>query len=64
MRPFTPLRLISIAAILLLLGAVLPFLMVIGILEPSFALSFFSYASSLVGLILGLFGIAQHGRNR
>jgi hypothetical protein len=41
---------------------VLPFLMVIRLLEPSFALSFFSYGASLVGLVMGLIGIAQYGR--
>lgn len=60
----SPLRLLVLAFVLLLLGALLPFLMVIRILEPSFALSFFSYAVSLVGLITGLIGIAHYGRNR
>jgi di/tricarboxylate transporter len=64
MRQFTPLQLIVIAGVLLVLGAVLPFLMVIRLLEPSFALSFFSYGASLVGLVMGLIGIAQYGRRR
>jgi hypothetical protein len=64
MRRFTPLQLIVIAAVLLVLGAVLPFLMVIRLIEPSFALSFFSYGASLVGLVMGLIGIAQYGRRR
>jgi di/tricarboxylate transporter len=64
MRRFTPLQLIVIAGVLLVLGAVLPFLMVIRLLEPSFALSFFSYGASLVGLVMGLIGIAQYGRRR
>jgi hypothetical protein len=51
-----------IAFVLLLVGALLPFLMVLRILQPSFALSFLSYAASLVGLVLGLIGVA--GRNR
>jgi di/tricarboxylate transporter len=64
MRQFTHLQLIVIAGVLLVLGAVLPFLMVIRLLEPSFALSFFSYGASLVGLVMGLIGIAQYGRRR
>lgn len=58
----SPVRLIVIAFVLLLVGALLPFLMVLRILQPSFALSFLSYAASLVGLVLGLIGVA--GRNR
>ncbi len=64
MRRFTPLQLIVIAGVLLVLGAVLPFLMVIRLIEPSFALSFFSYGASLVGLVMGLIGIAQYGHRR
>ncbi len=64
MRRFTPLQLIVIAGVLLVLGAVLPFLMVIRLIEPSFALSFFSYGASLVGLVIGLIGIAQYGHRR
>lgn len=64
MKLLTPLRLMVIAFVLLLLGALLPFLMVIRIVEPSFALSFFSYAASLIGLIAGLIGVAQYGRSR
>ncbi len=59
MKQRTPLKLISLGVILLLIGFLLPFLMVIRVLQPGFALSFLSYASSLVGLILGLFGALQ-----
>ncbi|MCX8103935.1 MAG: hypothetical protein N3E42_05845 [Candidatus Bipolaricaulota bacterium] len=62
MKVSHPLRLIVIALVLLLVGALLPFLMVIRIVQPSFALSFLSYAASLVGLVLGLIGVA--GRTR
>jgi hypothetical protein len=64
MRVSAPVRLIVVAFVLLLAGALLPFLMVIRVLEPSFALSFFSYALSLVGLITGLIGAAHYGRSR
>ncbi|MFN4218299.1 MAG: hypothetical protein ACK4HB_03350 [Candidatus Bipolaricaulia bacterium] len=64
MRISSPVRLMVIATVLLLLGALLPFLMVMRVVQPSFALSFFSYAASLVGLVLGLIGVAHYGRNR
>lgn len=64
MRISAPVRLLILATVLLLAGVVLPFLMVIRVLEPSFALSFFSYAASVVGVVTGLIGIAQYGRNR
>ncbi len=64
MKRSAPLQLLIVATILLLAGAVLPFLMVIRVLEPSFALSFFSYGASLLGLVMGLIGIAQYGRGR
>lgn len=57
-------RYLWIAVILLVLGALLPFLMVIRVLQPSFVLSFFSYAMSLTGLILGLWVIAQYVHKR
>ncbi len=64
MNLLTPMRLILIALVLLIGGALLPFLMVIRIIEPSFALSFFSYAISLIGLVTGLLGVAHYERRR
>jgi hypothetical protein len=57
-----PLRLMVIGSALLLIGALLPFLMIIRLLEPSFPLSFLAYGSSLVGLVLGLSGIVRYTR--
>lgn len=45
-----------IAVILLVLGAVLPFLMVMDVLESTFFLNFFSYACQVSGLVLGMIG--------
>lgn len=59
MKQMAPIKLIALGVILLIIGFLLPFLMVIRVLEPSFFLSFLSYASSLVGLILGLLGAIQ-----
>ncbi len=64
MRVSAPVRLLILATVLLLAGAILPFLMVIRVIQPSFALSFFSYGASLVGLVMGLIGVAQYGRSR
>lgn len=51
---------ILIGFVLVVLGAVLPFLMVLHILESTFFLNFFSYGSSLVGLLLGFIGASQY----
>lgn len=64
MKLSSPLRLIAGGCILLMLGMLLPFLMVLRLWEPTFLLSFLSYASSLVGLIVGLWGIAQYSYAR
>lgn len=45
---------------LLLMGALLPFLMVIRLLQPNFPLSFLAHGLSLIGLILGFSGLARH----
>lgn len=46
---------------MLINGLALAYLMVIGLLEPGFILSFLAYASSLSGLVLGTFATVQHG---
>jgi hypothetical protein len=46
--------------ILLIVGVVLPFSMVLGLITPTYFLSFLSYSSSTAGLITGFIGIAQH----
>ncbi|GAB4152469.1 MAG: hypothetical protein Fur0021_17300 [Candidatus Promineifilaceae bacterium] len=58
-----PLKLVLIGFLLVLLGAVLPFLMVIRIVEPSFLLSFISYGASVGGLFLGVIGAASYVGN-
>ncbi len=55
----TPPRfLLSLGLILMLLGVLLPFLMVIHVLESTFFLNFFSWDVSVVGMFLGFLGIA------
>ena len=46
---------------LLMGGVALAFLMVLNLLNPSFVLSFLSYASSLAGLALGFSVAIQFG---
>ncbi|HEX7620980.1 MAG TPA: hypothetical protein VF359_07270 [Anaerolineales bacterium] len=58
----SPLKIILIGFVLVVLGAVLPFLMVLHVLESTFFLNFFSYVASLVGLILGIIGAAMYIR--
>lgn len=49
---------------LVLLGAVLPFLMVLKILESSFFMNFFSYAMQVTGVVLGLIGVVSQRIDR
>ena len=49
-----------IAFILVLIGAVLPFLMVIKLVTSSFLLNFIAYGTSIGGLFLGVIGAAQY----
>jgi hypothetical protein len=58
MNPRRPVYIILIGFILVLLGAVLPFLMVMRIIGSTFFLNFFSYGASVVGLFLGIIGSA------
>ena len=57
-----PVQLILIGLFLVVLGAVLPFLMVMHTIKSTFFLNFFSYAASLAGLFLGLIGSATYVR--
>lgn len=54
---------ILIGFVLVVLGAVLPFLMVFRILESTFFLNFFAYGASMTGLFLGLIGASQYVRD-
>ncbi|MEW6046341.1 MAG: hypothetical protein AB1609_07645 [Bacillota bacterium] len=58
-----PIGLVAAGLLLLVLGWVLPFLMVVRILPPSFLLSFVAYAASLIGLAVGLFGLVEYVRS-
>ncbi len=57
-----PRRLLILAAALLFLGAGLPFLMVVKVLEATFLLAFISYGATLSGAFLGYLGILHYVR--
>ena len=57
-----PKRLILIGFILLLIGAVLPFLMILNVVETSFLLSFISHGAQISGLFLGTLGAFSYAR--
>ncbi len=57
MTRVTPKQMIIIAVFLLLLGVLLPFLMVMGVLESTFFMNFLGYACQVTGLFVGMFGI-------
>ena len=59
-----PRFLLTLCLVLLFSGVILPFLMVIKILEPTFALVFISSGSSTLGLALGMVGLSQWTRKR
>jgi hypothetical protein len=58
MRPIRGEYLIVFGFVLVLLGAILPFLMVMKILTSTFFLNFFSYTASVAGLFMGVAGVS------
>jgi hypothetical protein len=53
-----PRLLLSLGLVLMLLGIILPFLMVMRVIESTFFLNFFSWGASVSGLFLGFIGVA------
>lgn len=60
----SPRSLFLLGLLLMLLGIVLPFLMVVHVLESTFFLNFFSWGASVAGLALGTIGFAMYSRGR
>ena len=58
----SPRLLLSLGLILMLLGIILPFLMVIHVLDSTFFLNFFSWGASVAGLAFGTIGFATWSR--
>jgi hypothetical protein len=57
--------LLVIGFVLVVIGAVLPFVMVIGLVESTFLFGFISFFSSTIGIFLGVLGTAMFvGRKR
>jgi len=57
-------KLILIGLGLLILGVILPFMMVLELLESTLFLNFLAATSSIAGLLTGFVGIAQYVRAR
>ncbi|WP_420643186.1 hypothetical protein [Candidatus Leptofilum sp.] len=53
-------RLIGVGFILVLIGAVVPFVIVIQLVESTFFLNFVAFAASVIGIFLGVIGTAMH----
>ncbi len=60
----SPWKLILVGFLLLVIGLLLPFAMVLGLVEPTLLLSFAAYLASLFGLLMGIIGLALHNRAR
>jgi heme/copper-type cytochrome/quinol oxidase subunit 4 len=52
-------KLVAIGFVLLIIGSVLPFLMVIDLVESTLFLNFLAVTSSIAGLTVGFLGITQ-----
>ena len=60
----SPRFLLSLGLVLMLLGILLPFMMVIQVLETTFFLNFFSWGASVAGLAFGTIGFAMYVREK
>ena len=61
-KPPDPRLILLTGFLLVLTGVVLPFMMVLNVLEATFFLSFLSYGASITGLFLGVIGAAWYVR--
>ena len=53
-------RLIVIGFFLVLAGAIIPFLIVLGFVRSTFVLNFLAYGASIVGIFLWVIGVATY----
>ena len=63
MKPLSYRTIILIGFILVVLGFLLPFLMILHVIESDLFLDFFSFVASMVGVFLGLIGAAMYVEN-
>jgi hypothetical protein len=62
MTHIRPRNVILIGFLLVVIGFLVPLLMMIRVIEPSFLLSFLSHGASVAGVFLGLMGTAWYSR--
>jgi hypothetical protein len=62
MKTPSPKTTLVVGIFLMLAGAILPFLMVIHILESTFFLNFIAFGSQVTGLFLGTIGMITYAR--
>ena len=60
----SPRFMVGLGLVLMLLGIVLPFLMLVKVLESTLFLNFFAYGASVSGLFLGVIGVATWVRTK
>ena len=60
----SPRFLIILGFFLMLLGMLLPFLMVMRMLESTFFLNFFAWGASVTGLAFGMIGVAMYSSGK
>ena len=60
----SPRFLLGLGVMLMFLGILLPFLMVIHVLESTFFFNFFSWGASVAGLSFGTIGFAMYSRGK
>jgi len=64
MRDWDPRLLIFLGIVLMLAGILFPGLIVLHYVRSTWALNFFSYTASVLGVILGFVGVAFYTRRR
>jgi ABC-type uncharacterized transport system fused permease/ATPase subunit len=60
----SPRFLLGLGVFLMLLGILLPFLMLIQVLESTFFLNFLAWGASVAGLAFGTIGFAMYSKGR
>jgi len=60
----TPTQFVVLGFLLVTYGMVMPWLMVLQIIEATFFLSFTSYIATFTGLLFGVVGVATYYRER